>query len=382
MPLIIGIPEMSEDFIPIANPGLSVERLRAPILASIQRVLASGKYIMGNEVDSFEKEFANFLGARHAVGVASGTDAIALALRGVGVETGDEVITVSHSAVATVAAIEQLGAIPVFADINPVTRCLDPEVIPRLISKQTKAIVPVHIYGQPAQIAEIVSVAREYGLRVVEDCAQAHGAEVGGKKVGTFGDAAAFSFYPTKNLGALGDGGAVVTDMPAVAEYVSALREYGWREKRFVSSIAGVNSRLDELQAAILRVKLPDLPGDNIRRNDISRRYVAALCDSNIAPPRDIAGTVHAMHLFVLATPDRENLAAYLQGLSIGTARHYPVPIHGQPAYRGRIRGCNNLPRTESLYARILSLPMYPELTDDQVDRICLALECWKRQRS
>jgi len=369
---------MIDDFIPVANPKAQVETHKREINESIKRVLSSGLYILGQEVRSFEKEFADFLGARFCVGVASGTDALILALKAVGVKMGDEVITVSHSAVATTAAIELTGAIPVFVDIDLTTRCMDPNLILEFVSEKTTAILPVHIYGQPAAMEEIVSVAGQCNLKVVEDCAQAHGAEINGKKVGTLGDAGAFSFYPTKNLGAIGDGGAVVTNSAEIAERVRVLREYGWQE-RYISSVQGVNSRLDELQAAILRVKLPYLLRDNKLRREIGKRLCAAIDRACIVPPAQIERTLHAMHLFVVECDKREILGGFLKEQGIGTAIHYPLPIHKQPAYSGRICGEEDLGRTDALYKRIITLPMYPELTDHQVKRICTALGKWDK---
>lgn len=367
---------MASDTIPVATPLAQFKAHEREIRGAIDRVLESGWYILGSEVKAFEQEFADFTGTGFSIGVASGTDALALALLAAGIQTGDEVITVSHTAVATVAAIEQVGAVPVFADIDPVTRCLDPAKVSELLSTASRAIVPVHICGQPAPMGEILTLAAKHGLKVIEDCAQAHGAEIDGKRVGTFGDAAAFSFYPTKNLGAIGDGGAVVTNSAAVADACRSLREYGWRD-RYISSVPGGNSRLDELQAAILRVKLPHLAADNARRREIADRYREVIDGEIIAPPSAIAGTLHAMHLFVVECDRRDELARALADEGIGTARHYPAPVHHQPAYAGRIRGGERLPVTERLYKRILSLPMYPELTDFQVERICAALKKW-----
>ena len=362
--------------IPVANPIAQFDSHRSAIEQAIERFLASGRYVLGPEVEAFEKEFAAFVGTSFCVGVANGTDALALALRASGVSAGDEVITVSHSAVATVAAIEQISAIPVFADIDPASRCLNPAAIEPLLSPKTKAIVPVHIYGQPAAMDEIVSIARRHGLKIVEDCAQAHGAKSQDRHVGTWGDAAAFSFYPTKNLGALGDGGAVVTNSAEVAERVRMLRQYGWKE-RYISSIPGVNSRLDELQAAVLRAKLPSLASDNARRREIAATYCEAIDPTKLTPPKTVPGTLHAMHLFVVESAQRAELQDFLEGEGVATAIHYPQPIHLQPAYRSRIRGGNNLPATEALYQRILTLPMFPELTADEVEKVCDALRRW-----
>lgn len=361
------------DLVAVANPKAQFLAHEAEIRAAIDRVLTGGWYILGEEVRRFEEEFASFLGVPHAVGVASGTDALALALLSVGVRPGDEVITVSHSAVATVAAVEQIGAVPVFADIDPATRCLDPERLPGLVSHATRAILPVHVYGQPAPMGRIMELASLYGLKVVEDCAQAHGAEIGGNKVGSFGDAAAFSFYPTKNLGAIGDGGAVATRNKETAADLRARREYGWQE-RYISFFPGLNSRLDELQAAILRAKLPHLAKDNERRREIAARYDEALRGGSLVPPARIPGTLHAMHLYVLECEERERLQEQLKERAVATARHYPAPVHLQPAYQGRIRGGDSLQATEALYRRIVSLPMYPELTDNEVKQVADAL--------
>jgi dTDP-4-amino-4,6-dideoxygalactose transaminase len=226
-------------------------------------------------------------------------------------------------------------------------------------------------------MAAIMKIAERHGLKVIEDCAQAHGAMIGNKKSGTFGHAAAFSFYPTKNLGALGDGGAVVTDDDGIADNIKWLREYGWQE-RYVSSLSGVNSRLDEMQAAILRVKLRHLEKGNERRRQIASRYRDAISESGIKAPVDITDTTHAMHLYVVECEEREKLREYLSSRGIGTAVHYPLAIHQQPAYLGRIRGCGSLANTERLYKKILSLPMYPELTDAQVERVCEAINKWR----
>jgi dTDP-4-amino-4,6-dideoxygalactose transaminase len=337
-------------------------------------VLESGQYVLGPEVAAFEREFASFLGVGHCIGVGSGTDALVVALKAIGVKPGDEVITVSLTAVATVAAIELAEGVPVFADIDPLTRCLSPERINPLVSPKTRAIIPVHLYGQPAPMLDISAIAQRNGLAVIEDCAQAHGALIGDRRVGTFGDAAIFSFYPTKNLGAIGDGGAIVTNSPAVAHQCNLLRQYGWQE-RYVSGIGGMNSRLDELQAAILRIKLPRLDADNAARRAIAAAFTAAIKGDSLIPPPALFNTTSAMHLYVVeCTRNRDLVAGKFAENGIATAIHYPVPIHLQPAYKGRCRGGDDLPVTESVSERILSLPMYPELAKDDVERICSVL--------
>lgn len=365
---------MKDNLIPVANPLAQFSACGGEIKAAIDGVLEGGRYILGEEVAAFEQEFASFIGAAHCLGVASGTDALLIALKACGIGPGDEVITVSNTAVATVAAIELAGAVPVFSDIDPKTQCIAPERLERLISPATKAIVPVHLFGQPAPMPEICCIARRNGLLVVEDCAQAHGACIGDRRVGTLGDAAAFSFYPTKNLGAIGDGGAVVTNSAGIAENCRLLRQYGWKD-RYVSSIAGLNSRLDELQAAILRVKLRRLEQDNAERRRIASAYGEAINRRLATPPEAAPGTVHVMHLYVLrCLENREKLMRHLSDLGIGTAVHYPLPVHRQPAYIGRCRGCDELPVTEAVGSTILSIPLYPGLTREQIDRICSAL--------
>jgi len=364
------------DTVPVADPRAGFLAREVEIRAAIDGVLTGGRYILGDNVAAFESEFAAFVGTEHCVTVASGTDAITLALRAVGLEPGDEVITVSHSAVATVAAIELAGGVPVFADIDPVSRCMSPGSFESRITERTKAVVPVHIYGQPADMTRITEIARKHGLSIVEDCAQAHGARIGDAFVGTFGDAAAFSFYPTKNLGALGDGGAVTTRSDAVAGAVKLLREYGWRE-RYVSSIAGTNSRLDEIQSAVLRVNLRALAQKLDRRREIAAEYSRS-APLGIDTPASVAETTHAMHLYVVECDQREDLRAHLRVAGIATAIHYPLAIHAQPAYSERLRGADDLPHTEALYSRIVTLPLFPEMTDEQVGRVCHALKEWR----
>jgi len=370
---------MQREPILLADPGAQMRLCEESVRSAFDRVLTSGRYILGNEVQVFEREWAGFLRVQHCIGVGNGTDALALALQAVGVKAGEEVITVSHTAVATVAAIEQIGAVPVFADIDPRSRCMNPAHLPGLISENTRAIVPVHIYGQPASMGNIMAVAKEHGLKVVEDCAQAHGATLGGQHVGTFGDAAAFSFYPTKNLGALGDAGAVVTNDPTLADSVRMLREYGWRE-RYVSLTPGRNSRLDELQAAILREKIPYLDRNNVRRRLIAATYTQALRNSTLVAPAQIEGTEHAMHLYVVECIDRPAFERFLNGAGITTGRHYPLAVHQQPAYAGRIRGSQALPITDAIYQHLVTLPCYPELREEDVAHISETLIRWSSQ--
>lgn len=356
-----------------ADPKAQYLAHKAEIDAAIARVLAGGRYVLGTEAAQFEQEFSAYIGCAHAVGAGSGTEALHLALRACGIGPGDEVITVSHTAVATAAAIELAGAVPVFVDIEPDRYTMDPAQLDKALSPKTKAIVPVHLYGQPARLKPILEFAARHGLRVVEDCAQAHGASYDGKRAGCWGDAAAFSFYPTKNLGALGDGGMVVTQDAAIAQKARLLREYGWQE-RYVSSVAGWNSRLDELQAAILRVKLKWLEADNKARQALAGLYRRHLPAAALRLPHQAKDSEHVYHLFVIAHPRREELREFLREQGISTLVHYPVPIHMQPAYKNRLPQRCLLPVTEQTAKTVLSLPIYPELESSQVLRVADAV--------
>jgi len=367
---------MSEP-IPQTDPKAGYLARKTAIDGAVQRVLNGGWYILGQEVRAFETEFAAFVGCRHGIGVANGTDALVLALRGLGVGPGDLVATVSHTAVATVAAIELAGATPLLLDVEPTRYCLDPAALETAFRRdgaRIKAVVPVHLYGHPADMPSILALARAQGAAVLEDCSQAHGAALDGRQVGTFGDVAAYSLYPTKNLGALGDGGVLVTDDDALAERIRALREYGWRE-RYISDIQGMNSRLDELQAAILREKLPHLAADNDRRRAVAARYDAGLQGPGLTLPAAAAGARHVYHQYVVRTAARDRLRQRLKEAGIGSNVHYPAPVHRQPAYAGRVPvGPGGLAATEAMQAEILSLPMYPELSDAAVDRVVAAV--------
>jgi dTDP-4-amino-4,6-dideoxygalactose transaminase len=365
--------------IPQANPGAGYRALQPQIDAAVARSLASGWYILGAEVRAFEAEFAAWLGVASVVGCGNGTDAIALALRGLGVGPGATVVTVSHTAVATVAAIEMAGAVPLLIDIDPEHYTMDPDELQRVLQAPPpnlppiKAVLPVHLYGQPADLDRIVPLCRQHGLALIEDCAQAHGARLHGQRVGTFGDAATFSFYPTKNLGALGDGGAVAVADPALGERIATLRQYGW-QRHYISDAIGVNSRLDEVQAAILRVKLTHLDEQNARRAAIAARYTAALEDGPTAP-RTRQGATHVYHLYVTRSAQRDRFQTLLKEWGVGTGVHYPVPVHRQPAYAGRVAlGPSGCAETESAAGQILSLPVYPELPDSDVETVCAAL--------
>jgi dTDP-4-amino-4,6-dideoxygalactose transaminase len=367
--------------IPQADPGAGYRAQKAEIDAAVQRALESGWYILGKEGAAFEAEFAAWLGAgQHAVGCANGTDALALVLRGLGIGPGMAVATVSHTAVATVAAIEMVGATPLLLDIDPDTYTMDAEELASVIDHPPpglpplKAVIAVHIYGQACELGPMLEATRAAGIPLIEDCAQCHGATLDGQMLGTIGTAAAFSLYPTKNLGALGDGGVLSTADAELAERIAAIRQYGWKE-RYISSLVGINSRLDEVQAAILRVKLTALDAGNARRRAIAAAYDAALAGSSVAPPHRRPGAEHVFHQYVLRTEDRAAIQAQLKAQGVGTGIHYPLPVHLQPAYQDRTPlGPAGCAETAKAADEVLSLPMYPELTDAQVDRICTAL--------
>jgi dTDP-4-amino-4,6-dideoxygalactose transaminase len=352
-----------------SNPSAQYLSQKAAIDAAIARVLASGRYVLGPEVRAFEDEFSAYVGVSCGVGVGSGTEAIHLALAACGLRKGDEVITVAHTAVATVAAIELAGGVPVFVDIDPITYTLDAARLEQAVTDRTRAVIPVHLYGQPADLENIIAIAKRHRLRVIEDCAQAHGARYRGRRIGSFGDLACFSFYPTKNLGAIGDGGLVVTNDRELAEKVRLLREYGWAQRN-VSGLPGWNSRLDELQAAILRVKLATLDNQNERRRHLSQYYGNALQKADLVLPIPAEGTDHVYHLYVVRSRKRDRLLSFLQERGVGALVHYPLPVHLQPAYRGRIRVAGGLEKTERAACEVLSLPMYPELTEAEAAQV------------
>jgi len=355
-----------------ASPVAAYHHYRAEIDAALRRAMESGWYIQGAECRAFEREYATWLGVRHAVAVASGTEALWLALRAAGIEAGDVVITASMTASATVAAIVECGARPVFAELHPRTLTLDPQHLPAALTPRTRAIAPVHLYGNPVDMTALMSFAQQHNLQVIEDCAQAHGARHAGKRVGTFGVASAWSFYPTKNLGAFGDGGMVTTDDDGIAEHLRLLREYGWAE-RYHSAVHGWNSRLDEVQAAMLRVRLRHLEADNARRREIAARYRAAL-PPTLPSVTALPGDVGVEHLFVVQHPRRDGLREKLKALGVGTAIQYPFACHEQSAYARFGGGPGSLPITERAAREVFSLPMYPELTDEEVERVIEAV--------
>lgn len=358
--------------IPCSNPSAQYQALKGEIDAAIHDVLNSGRYILGDQVRQFESEFASYLGVRHTIGCGSGTEALHLALRALNIGLGDEVVTVSHTAVATVAAIELAGATPVLVDIEPRYYTVDVERLAQACTSRTRAVIPVHLYGQPADLTPIVDFARGRNIRVIEDCAQAHGAHYAGRRVGTLGDIGCFSFYPTKNLGAIGDGGMVVTQDTGIAERARLLREYGWAE-RYVSAIPGWNSRLDELQAAVLRIKLRLLDQSNAARQDHARRYDSALAGTSLRLPARRKDISHVFHLYVVRSARRDALQAYLKDCGVSALVHYPVPVHMQPAYE-HARVVGGMAETETAAREVLSLPLYPELEPAQQDRVIEAI--------
>lgn len=363
--------------IPQASPIQGYKSYQVEIDTAIERVLSYGQYILGEEVRLFEAEFAAYVGVCYAVGVGSGTEALNLALWACHVGPGDEVITVSHTAVATVAAARLRGAMPVLVDIDPLTMTMEPSQIENAITPRTRAIIPVHLYGHPADLDPILVIADHYGIKVIEDCAQSHGARYRGRRTGSIGHLGCFSFYPTKNLGAIGDGGMVVTDDPELAGRVRLLRQYGW-QSRYASDIEGTNSRLDELQAAILRVKLQHLDEDNARRQTHAVRYQELLEKCAIQLPHIAVWAEHCFHQYVVRSPKRDDLAAYLRKRGICTQVHYSVPIHLQPAYVRLDLAKGSLPHTERSANQVLSLPMYPELQNDQIDAVAEAIHAWQ----
>lgn len=353
---------------------------KGEIQDAIERVVRSGLYVGGREVAAFEEEWAAFLGVGHAVGVGNGTDAIAVALRTLGIGPGDRVATVSLSAVATAAAIEMVGAVPVWVEVDPSAMTMSVDSLERVLEAHSRtptpvrAVVPVHLYGHPADMHGIMRLADTYGCKVVEDCAQAHGASIGSQMCGSFGHMSAFSFYPTKNLGCLGDGGAVCTHDDESASRARMIAQYGWRERNR-SDLPGVNSRLDPVQASILSVRLRHLPNENGRRQAIADTYARSLASLGLGLPRVAEGCRHVFHLYAVQTGVREALIRHLSDAGVETQVHYPVPIHLQNAYRGRCtEGEQDLSFTERVCLRVLSLPVHPALSDEDVERVVQAV--------
>lgn len=348
------------------------QSLSSQLDESVRRVLASGWFLLGPEGERFEQQFASYIGVEHVIGLASGTDAIELMLRASDIGQGDEVITVAHTAVATVCAVERVGARPVLVDIDEKSYTMDPAAAEAAITPRTKAILPVHLYGHPAQMVALTAVATRHGLLLLEDCAQATGAKIADRLVGAMGHMAAFSFYPTKNLGACGDAGAIATHDRLLAERVRSLRNYG-QTARYHHVEVGTNSRLDEIQAAILTTKLAHLDRHNANRRELAadyQRQLAAVQTPSVAPDAE-----HVFHLYVIRSPHRDELQQSLAGDGIATLIHYPIPVHLQPAYEHLGYPEGSLPGTESAAKEILSLPLYVGMSDAVVDLVASSVE-------
>ncbi|APU15487.1 Erythromycin biosynthesis sensory transduction protein eryC1 [Actinoalloteichus sp. GBA129-24] len=360
--------------VPFLDPGAAYVELQDDIDAAVHRVLASGRYLLGPEIEAFESEYAAYCGARHCVAVGSGCDALELALRAMDVGQGHEVLVPAHTFIATWLAVSATGAVPVAVEPDERTYNLDPDRLEDAITPRTRAIIPVHLYGQPADMDAVLAVARRHDLHVLEDAAQAHGARHRGVRVGSGSTATAFSFYPGKNLGAMGDGGAVITGDDAVADRLRLLRNYGSTVK-YRHEIKGTNSRLDEVQAAVLRVKLTHLDAWNSRRADVAQRYLTECGDlPGVTMPYVMPWADPVWHLFVVRSARRDRLAQQLDAAGIGTLIHYPTPVHLSPAYAGPRWPAGTFPRAERLSDQVLSLPIGPHLSEEDVTTVIAAL--------
>jgi dTDP-4-amino-4,6-dideoxygalactose transaminase len=364
--------------VPFVDLRAQFAALRDELLPRIVALCEQAAFVGGEEVAAFEREFAAFCGARHCVGVANGTDAIWLTLKALGIGSGDEVLVPANTFMATAEAVTAVGARPVFVDHDPYFH-LDPAAAEAAITERTRAVIAVHLYGQPADMEPLLAMSRRHGLRVLEDAAQAHGALYRGRPAGSLADAATFSFYPGKNLGAYGDGGAVVTNDEGLADQVRLLAQHGSKVK-YHHLLPGYNSRLDAIQATVLRVKLRRLEGWNQGRRSHADAYDRLLAHLPVALPARAPDRTHVFHLYVVRVPDRDAVARRLLALGVQTGIHYPVPLHLQPAYAGPGPGPAPAPaapvRAEAWAPQLLSLPMYPELSPEQIERVCLALEC------
>jgi len=359
--------------IPLIDLKAQYQALKPDIDAAIARVIANTSFIMGPEVEHFEEAFAAYCATRYAVGVGSGTAALELTLRALDIGPGDQVITTPFTFFATAEAISQAGATPVFADIDPRTYNLDPRAVEAAVTPRTRAIIPVHLYGQPADVDALTAIARRHDLALIEDAAQAHGADYRGRRAGSLGHAACFSFYPGKNLGAYGDGGAVVTDDNRLAERLRLLRDHG-RSSKYMHREIGFGHRLDALQAAILAAKLPHLDAANAARRRLAVRYGQLLADTDLVLPYELEGVRSAFHLYVVRTPQRDQVLRQFQDQGIGAGIHYPLPLHLQPAYADMRLRPGAFPVSEAAAQQVLSLPLFPEMTGAQQDRVVTAL--------
>lgn len=343
-----------------------IDAIGDELLQTVHRVLKSGWFVLGKEVEALEVEFSNYVGAKFGVGVNSGSDALYLALKALGIHAGDEVITVSHTMISTVDAITRNGAKPVLVDIDPETYTLDASKLQEKISNQTRAIIPVHLYGHPADLQPIKEIAQERNLFLIEDACQAHGSQYNGVKVGGIGDIGCFSFYPTKNLGAYGDGGMLVTNNADVADTLKKMRNYGQTVKYYYDFV-GINSRLDEMQAALLRTKMRYLDQWNEKRRAIAKLYNELLSDTNAVTPLEKEYAKHVYHLYVIRHEKRDELQKYLLEKGVNSLIHYPIPVHGQKAYNYPV----TLPVTEKVCNEILSLPLNPWVKPSEVEIVC-----------
>jgi dTDP-4-amino-4,6-dideoxygalactose transaminase len=367
--------------IPMNNFILQYNSIKKEIDDAINYVLKSGWYILGENVRCFEKEFANYCGIKNAIGVGNGLEALHLAMLAYGLKEGDEVITVSNTAVATVLAISLTGAKPTFVDIDTETYNMDISKIEEKITNRTKAILPVHLFGHPVDMDPLLEIANKNDLIVIEDACQAHGAEYKGKKVGALGNVGCFSFYPTKNLGAYGDGGMIITNDKEISEKILMLRNYG-QTSRYVHSIKGINSRLDEMQAAILRVKLNYLDRWNEKRRENAKLYNKLLDGIDVLCPIEKNYAKHVYYLYVIRSKKRDELQRLLETRSITTLIHYPIPVHLQEAYEDLNVHRGTLPITEKIANEIISLPLYPELRKDQIEKVVDSIKFLEQQRS
>ena len=355
------------------------KRINKELKEATNRVIDSNRYILGKEVENFENEFANYLGVKYCIGVGNGLEALHIILKAYGIGEGDEVIIPSNTYIATALAVSYAGAVPIMVEPDERTYNINPDLIEEKITKKTKAIMPVHLYGQACDMDPINKIAKKYGLKVIEDAAQAHGATCKGKKCGALGDAAGFSFYPTKNLGALGDAGAVTTNDKELAEKVRALRNYG-SEKHYYNKYMGFNSRLDEMQAAILRVKLKHLEEFNQERKMIARLYLNNLQDTDLILPYVPEWAEPVWHQFVIRSKKRDELQEYLKSKGIGTLIHYPLPIHLQEDYKHLRYKKGDFPIVEKIANEVLSLPMWVGLKKEEVEMICKVINNFKRK--
>jgi dTDP-4-amino-4,6-dideoxygalactose transaminase len=366
---------MIETVIPLNDLKRHYGGIRPVLEEAIGRVLSNGWFILGPEVEAFEREFAAYCGVPHCVGVANGTDALEIGLRALGISPGDEVITVANAGMYSTTAIRAIGAVPVFAEIDPITLTIDPAVLPGLITSRTRAVVVTHLFGRMANMPELSVCVRRHGLAIVEDCAQAHGAQMAGIRAGSWGDIGCFSFYPTKNLGALGDGGAIVTSDAQLDERARCLRQYGWTQKYASGITGGRNSRLDELQAAVLRAQLPCLEDWNQSRRQIASQYQFHLDESSLQLPAPSNPGEMVYHLYVIQADQRDLLRAALKKVGVGADIHYPIPDHLQSSCFDLGYQPGTLPQTELAADRILTLPCFPELSAEEVGRVCCTVK-------